>query len=723
MRFSRLRYYTNVCKIIPSNIFPFSAEIDAENARLLRARSRREEAEQEQARLAQLEDFEGADALSAVVDQCGAEMRASEAALRDLAVSVRMLEKTFAQERADSINGLCRTAATLKATKEQLTGNAAQMQSSAEKQSAVELARIAAELERIGLEKGHFEREETALSGDSERTEEAIRSQTGDLSERKEELQRAVGGVEEEIRVLQEQLAAKMAERSSLSADLDQVEGKIGEVRKKYDRQLQRIADRQAALRQSKQECLEEEGAVLADQAALCAQSARDQEAAQQVREWAAALDLDTAVLDAFLANLSAKAQSAGQIASISSLEAAGGDDAAEALRKNLEAIIFLTTKKHTVVGELRARCDALLTESRRLGEQIPQLEAEKKAHAAAKRFKEAAAVAKDLKDVQSAKESVDAEVASAEASIAHTLGEIDQLAAQQAAAETQLAEAQRKRDVDRFETLLVRAKEVRGLQTLVRKHARATTGAAGASIVPVSNSVDSSAIAACSATPQAVQVFLAIELGAVLREAAVVKERYGLSQSLEEAVGNADDSGDEGDGEVESVAAAADLQQAAEVGGEGTTEGEQGSGDGQPESGPTQGESEGEQISEGSEVLGVAGQSITVEPDAEQVSGDTDDDGQAAAPEDVSPPAPEFDRAATILLAKVRINCVLLLLTDLLVTCGVVTTGTAGACRRRRRRWRSSASAWTRPRTWRTTSGPRSSSRASPPLTRGCRR
>jgi chromosome segregation ATPase len=669
--------------------------MDAENARLLRARSRQEEAEQEQTRLAQLEDFEGADALSAVVDQCGVEMRASEAALRDLTVSVRMLEQTFSQERADSINGLRRMAATLKATKEQLVGSAAQMQSATEKQSAVELARITAELERIGLEKGHFEREETALSSDSERTEEAIRSQTGDLSERKLELQRAVGGVEEEIRALQEQLAAKMAERSSLSADLDQVEGRIGEVRKKYDRQLHRIADRQAALRQSKQECLQEEGAVLADQAALCAQSAKDNEAAQQVLEWAVALELDTTVLDAFLANLSATAQSASQIASISSLEAAGGDDGAEALRKNLEAILFLTTKKHAVVGELRARCDALLTESRRLGEQIPQLEAEKKAHAAAKRFKEAAAVAKDLKDVQSAKEIVDAKVTSAETSIAHTLGEIDQLAAQQVAAETQLAEAQRKRDVDRFDNLLVRAKEVRGLQTLVRKHARATAAATAASIVPVSSSADSNAIAQCSATPQAVQVFLAVELGAVLREAAVVKERYGLAQSLEEAVGSVDDSEGEEGGEVESIAVAVDLQ-ATEAEGEVAHEGapdpvaDSSRGEGQPESGPTQGDTEGEQTNEGDELLGGAEQLIAAEPDAEQGPIEVDDGSPAAAPQDGGPPEPECDRAATILLAKVGSTCFRLLVSVLQINITRLTYLPACARRSWRRRWRS---------------------------------
>jgi hypothetical protein len=631
--------------------------MDAENGRLLRARTRRDEAEQEQARLAQLEDFEGADALNAVVDQCGTEMRASEAALRDLTVSVRLLEQTFAQERADSINGLCRTAATLKATKEQLASSAAQMKSSAEKQSAVELARIAAELERIGLEKGHFEREESALSGDSERTEEAIRSQTGDLSERKAELQRAVGGVEEEIRILQEQLAAKLAERSSLSADLDQVEGRIGEVRKKYDRQLQRIADRQAALRQSKQECLDEEGAVLADQAALSAQSARDIEAAQQVREWAASLELDTAVLDAFLANLSAKAQSTGQIASISCLEAAGGDVTAEALRKNLEAILFLTSKKHAAVGELRANCDALLMESRRLGEQIPQLEAEKKAHAAAKRFKEAAAVAKDLKDVQSAKEGVDAEVAAAEASITHTLDEIDQLAAQQAAAEIQLAEAQRKRDVDRFETLLVRAAEVRDLQKLVRKHARKVSGGADITAAPVSGSVDSSAIAACRATPQAVQVFLAIELDAVLREAAVVKERYGLPQSLEEAAVDAGDSGDEGEREGDdapaAVAAETDLPESVRTDGaaesaEDTSAAIQRA-DSQLESDAAQGNAEEGPGAE--ESRAPVELSAPAEPSSDLDAAEIGH--QADAPE-AAPAAPEFDRQATILLAKV---------------------------------------------------------------------
>jgi predicted nucleic acid-binding Zn-ribbon protein len=493
-----------------------TAEIDAETARLQAARSQREATEQEQARLAQEEDFESADALNAVLDQLGADIQRIEADLRSLRASVRMLEETFAQERADAVSNLARHAAALKVTREQLELGAAQLERSADKQFSIEQARIAAELERIGLEKSHFEREEQALSEDSSRTEDAIQSQTGDLGERRDVLQEAIGVVDAEIRALQEQLAAKEKEKGGLTRDLEAVEGKIGEVRKKYDRQLQRIADRQAALQQSKEECLGEERAVLRDQDALQAQTEKERGTATAVRAWTQRIQSDVTLVDDLLQNLAPSTASGAHkgalIATISSVGESEVDPAADALRKNLDAIVFLSGKKTAAVSELTVQRDFLLLESRRLGDNIPLLEAEKKAHAASKRFKEAAAVAKDLKEQQTAKEGVDAELAATEKEIAHLHEEVEQLAAQEASTREALQEALRLRDVARFDCLAQRAKQVQAL-----------LAASG------SRQAEDSGICV------AVESFLATELDAVLKEGREIQLRHGLPTSLED--------------------------------------------------------------------------------------------------------------------------------------------------------------------------------------------
>lgn len=60
-------------------------------------------------------------------------------------------------------------------------------------------------------------------------------------------------------RRIEELLLARRAEESRLAKELVSVEGRLGEVRKKYDRQLQRLQDRREALKATQSECLQEE--------------------------------------------------------------------------------------------------------------------------------------------------------------------------------------------------------------------------------------------------------------------------------------------------------------------------------------------------------------------------------------------------------------------------------------------------------------------------------
>lgn len=489
-------------------------------------KARIEEAEKEQTRLAQIEDFEGADALNAEVEACEQEVCKHEQILDDLRVSVRLLEETFAQERSECVVNLHREAASLQMIKEQLDLVVSQAQKSFEKQFVMEHARIEAELERIGLEKSHFEREEQALESDSDRTEEAILAQTGDLSVMREEFHGAMSLLDAEIKALQEQLALKQAEKFTLSANLQDVDGKIGEVRKKYDRQLQRICDRRSDLQKSKSECQKEEDVVLQEQAALEAQVAMNRSNGDQAKEWSRCLEEDGAVVNSFLKSLTTiKSTSTCEIASIRSLESSDGDMDIEEIRRNSEAILYLRGKKQASANEFQVRRDSLMLESKRFGEQMPQLENEKKAHAAAKRFKEAAAASKSLKDIQSAKETVDTELDEVEKLIAHTELELSELNERYTTTQQTLTEARMKRDVARFESLHRRANEIR---SMIRN-----TGQCGKQDGRFVHETASHDLLACGSVREATAVFLAIELGAVLREAEAIGELHGLVEPI----------------------------------------------------------------------------------------------------------------------------------------------------------------------------------------------
>lgn len=503
------------------------------------AAKRQEEAEEEQSRLAALEEFERADALNEVIHTCSAESEARQAVLRDLRASVRLLEETFAQERAECISNFHRACNSLRVTREQLGLALAQVQSSSSRQFEMEESRIRAELERIGLEKGHFQREEEALQGDAERTEEVIRAQTVDLSAKKGELEASIGVLDEEILLLQQQLAAKMAAQQQLSKELGQVDGKIGEVRKKYDRQLQRIADRQAALEQSKRECLQEESAVMLEQTSLQRQVQNSKECHSSAAQWAHALETDVTIAEALLSNLSPtrSASSADRcaLASINRLEASSEDVSTQELRRNIDAINYLLSKKRALVVELQDQHDSLLTEARRVGELLPKLDAEKKAHAASKRFKEAAAVAKELKELQAAKDASDAEVERLSTLMDNTLVEVSALEEKHAASSKALRDAHRQHDVSRFEALLLRVQEVRALQKQVHKEVRkrkrvAGVGEEGARTGGEGGEGHSGPAELFEAAGR----FFSSELLSCLSEAAAIKERHALPQELD---------------------------------------------------------------------------------------------------------------------------------------------------------------------------------------------
>jgi len=479
--------------------------------------------EEEQTRLALEEDFEKAEALNAVIHSRHAEVHAREAALADLRNSVRLLEETFAHERSDCVNSFVRATNSLRATREQLQVALSQQQSSSERQWDLEDSRIRAELERISLEKGHFEREEQALAGDSERTEEAIRTQTGDLSARKMGLEASMDTLSEEIRLLQEQLSLKLAAQQVLAADLSAVDGKIGEVRKKYDRQLQRISDRQSALQLSKAECLEEESLVVREQRALEAAAAARKHSKQAAAAWASSLEVDIEIADVLLAQLKVplgSASSSTPMASIKPIDSVVDDAASAELRRNLEAISYLLNKKRSLVAELQAQGADLSGESRRLADLVPVFELEKKTHAAAKRFKEAAASAKELKEVQIAKETVDAKIEEVNFAVTATAAEIVQLEEQETTTSAALRDAHRQGDIARFELLLSRAREVRSMQRVIVSKQRGQEGSNGLTV----GGEDIGCI---------VFQFLATELDAVLKEAHVLKNTHALPQDV----------------------------------------------------------------------------------------------------------------------------------------------------------------------------------------------
>jgi tetratricopeptide (TPR) repeat protein len=115
---------------------------------------------------------------------------------------------------------------------------------------------------RIELEKLGINREEETLLDELKTTERAILDQSGDIVAQRDLLNERLNILEIEIEELEKQIRLKLEAKKDIVAELEHSNTRINEVRKKYDRQLNRIKDRLHQVVVVKQECELEENTL-----------------------------------------------------------------------------------------------------------------------------------------------------------------------------------------------------------------------------------------------------------------------------------------------------------------------------------------------------------------------------------------------------------------------------------------------------------------------------
>merc|ERR1719213_533188 len=232
--------------------------------------------------------------------------------------------------------------------------------------------------------------------------EQLIEQQTSGDLERRDALadQRALK--ELELEDLRRRVAVLEAERDAVEAELDDCDGKIKLARSKFERQLQRLAQRDQMVKASAKDC-EREASVLdaerARQACSGALVAADLSSRRRVAETAAS-ELDAADR---LANSKPVWQAD---------EVDDDDEALRQPRKNCEeaeASLREACSKRDALDD-----DALVLRNalKALDDRLPELERQKKAAAAARNYKEAGALAKEAKELSTTREAKEEKLA-----------------------------------------------------------------------------------------------------------------------------------------------------------------------------------------------------------------------------------------------------------------------------------------------------------------------
>jgi len=420
------------------------------------------ESEEEQQRLAQIEEFEKADALSAVLDSLRRRSKVVEDRIEqviELLISIHLEMDQIYSLRSSTLSRMLDRFKNL-VTEQQLERE--KLEKKRDLYTESEDARLRVEEQRVALEKMHVDKEDSSVQEDKKVIEDAISAQLTDVSSTRADYEARLLSVSTEIRELEAKLAAKREEEQQLQAEVETLDVRVREVRKKYDRQLTRLEDRQSALEKSKSECLQE-GLSIAEERKLYEHELAEQtQVIDHIGNWIKAVGIEDIVLNKIKSVLSDNQPS-------TSMEAESSVDLFE-MRKRCSETNSLIQQSLNEKDALEAQIKQLQEEDIDLDEKIPKLEAEKKSHAAARRFKEAGIVAKDIKDMMVRADEIKAEVQETQRKVSTNLDAFTILQKAYDEELSRLHEVEKESELRNFNTILTRAKRLHKVKLTVQQ-------------------------------------------------------------------------------------------------------------------------------------------------------------------------------------------------------------------------------------------------------------
>lgn len=468
-----------------------AAEVGREKAALASEQAEFEselkEKVREQERLAEAEEYELADELNSSVERLKQEMALRAAALRDLALEVDRAEREMGVRRVERLRAAEDVARWLNAfeTAQRDALKTASRDATQRREAAVR--RVEAEAERLSMERAHVERDAAHVAEEFDRMEKLIEAQTAGDAERRDELARDKAAKEAEIDELKMRLAAATAERDSINVELEETDAKISTARAKFERQLQRLEQRDAMVKASAADCDAELGALDKEKAAIetAAVEAKSMAAQRSRVADAASVELDVARRLAAAASVWQQEPSQEQADDKDGENPADDDASLEAELQALRVTVAEAEETaHEATGnrrELESKRTALLAERASIDERIPQLEASKKAAASARQYKEAGALAKEVKMWATKREEVLSKLDGMSEPLAEASSKAEEATKTHETAKADLADRERDADVRRLRALRRKAKELKAIQNRFASDAKSSKLAAAA--------------------------------------------------------------------------------------------------------------------------------------------------------------------------------------------------------------------------------------------------
>ena len=271
---------------------------------------------------------------------------------------------------------------------------------------------LVAEKDRLRIDRSQLERESTVLEEEAGNIDRAIQQQCEEANAAKQQVDAKLECLRGEIAELEKLLAIKRAEERVL---MDTQEGavlQIEEVRRKFDRQVQRIREWRSSIEAMRQACEEEEAKVAAIEAEWISRCKYLESLHAERENVANDMDSEVSLIRWTIEQILAIEQLTGPAAhddgahnELNGSEGGGGFSELATLEESIRTLTAQIATGKKARELLSANLADYTREVRDIEDRMPRMELEKKSFAASRQFREAAAVASLVKDAAARKE------------------------------------------------------------------------------------------------------------------------------------------------------------------------------------------------------------------------------------------------------------------------------------------------------------------------------
>jgi len=408
-------------------------------------------AEHEQEKLAAAEEFERAHSLGETIVELVAFVGGTQKKIAVLKEEARAV----AAQLLDAVETLAPVLGSLmgnlRDTSKEQAEERKRLEMEVEMQRSAERDRLDTEAARLALKTDKVRRDEERLAEENTVVEADIASQLGDVQVRRNELEIKRFSLLGEIKELERQLQIKRDEEAANVASAAELDVQIDSVRSGFERQLVLLKDRRSRIEHTREECSNDEADIARGESQLDAEALRLAGLREDSDAWSTTLAGELALAKVVQAADLLAPGAASTPADDGSADPERSQNGTAALHEELaEASMQLGL----ALQEEQKHADNLLAleaEGKDIDDRLPKIETEKKAHAAARRFKEAGAAAKDMQALQTRKDALAAEVTLAIESVETSREAVRAATERREAAMRTLQEVQRSTDIARY--------------------------------------------------------------------------------------------------------------------------------------------------------------------------------------------------------------------------------------------------------------------------------